>query len=148
MNTSTFITTLTSNKGKALRFLLPDETVLSGDLHITEIQHHNVNSVDCGGNSHTYQETVLQLWINERVSTVAEWTTTKATKIIDIVGRETEYISEAELLIEFGDSDHPTIRYSIGEIDESSETISVRLTVKPTVCKPSLNVGSELASCC
>ncbi len=148
MNTSTFIDKLHSNEGKKLQFILPDETVISGDLHITEIQHHNVDSVDCGGNSHSYNETVVQLWINERVNSVADWTTDKATKIIDIVGQKSEYIDDAELLIEFGDSDHPTIRYSIGEIDKSEETVSVRLTVKPTVCKPSLNVGKKLVGCC
>lgn len=148
MNTSTFIDNLSSNQGKKLQFILPDETVISGDLHITEIQHHSVDSVDCGGNSHSYHETVVQLWINERINSVADWTTDKATKIIDIVGRKSEYIDGADLLIEFGDSAHPTIRYSIGEIEESAETVSVRLTVKPTVCKPSLGVGKQLVSCC
>lgn len=148
MNTSTFIETLISNTGKKLQFVLPDETIIYGDLHITEIQHHSVDSVDCGGNSHVYNETVIQLWTNERVNSVAEWTTDKAIKIIDIVGKKSEYIDDAELLIEFGDSDHPTIRYSIDEIEESTDVLSIRLTVKPTVCKPSLNIDKPLTSCC
>lgn len=148
MNTSSFIYSLKSNEGKKLKFMLPDETIITGDLHITEIQHHSVNSVDCGGNSHAYNETVIQLWINEQNHSDAEWITDKALKIIDIVGQKSEYTDEAELFIEFGDSNHPTIRYSIGKIEESSQTVSVRLTVKPTVCKPSLNVGKELVSCC
>lgn len=148
MNTSTFFKTLIALSGKNLEFILPDETLISGDLHITEIQHHNVNSVDCGGNSHRYNETVLQLWINERSKSKAEWSTDKALKIIDIVGQKASYNDDAELLIEFGDSDHPTIRYSIGEILESPEIVSVQLTVKPTVCKPSLGVNKELVGCC
>jgi hypothetical protein len=148
MNTSTFLGTLVSNSEKNLEFVLPDEANISGDLHITEIQHHSVDSVDCGGNSHSYYETVVQLWINEHSYKKAVWTTDKALKIFDIVGQKSTYRDGAELFIEFGDSDHPTIRYSIGEIEESPETVSVQLSVKPTVCKPSLNVGKELVGCC
>lgn len=148
MNTSTFIETLISNTGKNLQFVLPDQTVISGDLHITEIQHHTVHSVDCGGNSHSYNETVLQLSINERSNSVANWTTDKTIKIIDTVGQKSSYKNNAELLIEFGDSTRPTIRYSVAKMDITSENVSVRMTVTPTVCKPSLNAGKQLASCC
>lgn len=148
MNTSTFIETLISNTGKNLQFVLPDETTISGDLHITEIQHHSVQSVDCGGNAHNYNETVFQLSVNERSNSVAKWTTDKAIKIIDTVGQKSSYSNDAELLIEFGDSNHPTIRYSVARIETISEGISVLMTVKPTVCKPSLNAWKQLASCC
>lgn len=148
MNTSTFIETLISNTGKELQFVLPDESVLSGDLHITEIQHHSVDSVDCGGNSHSYNETVFQLSLNERSNKIVNWTTGKAIKIIDTVAEKSSYKNEAELLVEFGDSSHPTTRYSIAKIDVNHENVSVRMTVKPTVCKPSLKVGKQLASCC
>lgn len=148
MNTSTFIETFISNTGKKLQFILPDQTVISGDLHITEIQHHSVDSVDCGGNSHTYNETVFQLSINEHSKSVAKWTTDKAIKIIETVGRKSSYKSEAELLIEFGDSAHPTIRYSVAKIDVTSGNVSVMMAIKPTVCKPALAVGKSLVSCC
>ncbi|NBC05237.1 MAG: hypothetical protein GVY20_16255 [Bacteroidetes bacterium] len=148
MNTSTFIHKLISNSGKKLQFVLPDQTAISGDLHITEIQHHSVDSVDCGGNSHSYNETVVQLWKNERSNKTAKWTTDKAIKIIDIVGQEKSYKDNAELYIEFGDSNHPTIRYSIDSYDSTTESVSIQLNVKPTVCKPKLTVGKELVSCC
>ncbi|MDR9365450.1 MAG: DUF6428 family protein [Balneolaceae bacterium] len=148
MNTSTFIHKLISNSGKKLQFVLPDQTVISGDLHITEIQHHSVDSVDCGGNPHSYDETVIQLSVNEWSDTVADWTTDKAIKIIDIVGQEKSYKDNAELFIEFGDSNFSTIRYSVAKIDVTAENVSVRMTVKPTVCKPSLNARKQLAICC
>lgn len=148
MNTSTFIQTLISNSGKKLQFILPDETTISGDLHITEIQHHTVNSVDCGGNAHTYNESVIQLSLNERSDSIAKWTTDKAIKIIDTVGQKSSYVNDAELLIEFGNSTHPTIRYSVARIDTASESVDIRMTVKPTVCKPKLNAGRQLAACC
>ncbi|MCG2590049.1 DUF6428 family protein [Rhodohalobacter sulfatireducens] len=148
MNTATFIHKLISNSGKKLQFVLPDQTVISGDLHITEIQHHSVDSVDCGGNPHSYDETVIQLSVNEWSDTVADWTTDKAIKIIDIVGQEKSYKDNAELFIEFGDSNFPTIRYSIESFDSTTESVSLQLNVKPTVCKPKLNVGKELVTCC
>jgi hypothetical protein len=148
MNTSTFIQSLVNNAGKELRFSLPDQTIISGDLHITEIQHHSVDSVDCGGNEHSYDETVIQLWVNERSRKEAEWTTNKALKIIDVVGEKKSYKNEAELFIEFGDSAHPTVRYSIHNFDEGDERITVALAVKPTVCKPSLNKSEKVGACC
>lgn len=148
MNTSTFIETLISHTGKNLQFVLPDQSVISGDLHITEIQHHSVHSVDCGGNSHSFNETVFQLSVNEQSNKIAKWTTEKAIKIIDTVGQKSTYSDKAELYIEFGDATHSTIRYSVAKIDVTSEDVSVRMTVKPTVCKPSLNVGKQLAACC
>ena len=148
MNTSTFIETLILHTGKKLEFVLPNETVLSGDLHITEIQHHSIKSVDCGGNPHSYYETVVQLSINERSNTSAIWTVEKAIKIIDVVANEQSFVNDAEVLIEFGDSNHPTIRYSIGKIEAVSEMVSIHMRLKSTVCKPSLNVGKELESCC
>jgi hypothetical protein len=148
MNTSTFITTLVNNTGKKLQFSLPDSTVISGDLHITEIQHHSVDSVDCGGNEHSYNETVIQLWVNENSENTAEWTTDKSLKIIGLVGEKQEYRDEAELFIEFGDSNHPTVRYSIQDVQENSETLIMALSVKPTVCKPSLNREVKAGACC
>ncbi len=148
MNTSTFITTLVNNTGKELQFSLRDSTVISGDLHITEIQHHSVDSVDCGGNEHSYNETVIQLWVNERSENTAEWTTDKALKIIGVVGEKQPYRDDAELFIEFGDSAHPTSRYSIQNVKENQETLTMALAVKPTVCKPSLNRDVKAGACC
>jgi len=149
MKTSTFINQLVLNSGKELRFTLPDQTVLSGDLHITEIQNHKVDSVDCGGNAHQYDETVVQLWINESSEKVAEWKTEKALKIFEIVGQKIEYKDEAELFIEFGDSAHHTIKYSVSEIESDTKKVNVLLTVKPTACKPKLDLEkSNMGVCC
>lgn len=148
MITKTFIHTLVSNTNKDLVFILPDDTRFSGDLHITEIQNHTVDSVDCGGNAHQYDETEVQLWINENSRDVAGWRTEKALKIFEIVGDKIEYMDEAELLIEFGDSLHPTIRYSVGRIVETSQDVTIMLTVKPTACKPRINSSKEMAGCC
>jgi hypothetical protein len=148
MNTSTFIQTLIHHSGKKLQFKLPDESIISGDLHITEIQNHKVDSVDCGGNAHEYDETVVQLWINENSTNHAEWEVEKALRIFEIVGEQIKYKDDAELFIEFGDSKHHTIRYSIKDIHESVEKVIVEMMVKPTVCKPSLTKKAKMESCC
>ncbi|MFP8487859.1 DUF6428 family protein [Gracilimonas sp. Q87] len=139
---------LVSNTKKDLSFILPDNTRLSGDLHITEIQNHSVSSVDCGGNPHQYDETVVQLWINEASKDIAEWRTEKALKIFEIVGEKIEYKDQAELLVEFGDSIHSTVLYSVGSIIETTRDVTIMLTVKPTVCKPRVDTSGELAGCC
>ncbi|MDR9410318.1 MAG: DUF6428 family protein [Balneolaceae bacterium] len=148
MNTSTFIKTLIANTGKELQFTLPDHITIHGALHITEIQNHQVDSVDCGGNVHQYDETVIQLWIHEVSKDAAEWRTEKALNIFEIVGKKIEYKDDAELFIEFGDSAHPTIKYSVKEIESGGEKVNVVLMVKPTACKPLINTTKEMAGCC
>lgn len=65
MYTSDFISRIT-NTNKELHFVLMDAGTIGGDLHITEIKNVQVDSTDCGGNQHSYKETVVQLWQNER----------------------------------------------------------------------------------
>lgn len=148
MNTQTLIQQLVNHTGKDLQFKLPDQSVIAGDLHITEIQNHSVDSVDCGGMQHQYQETVIQLWINENSEVQAEWTTDKALKIVDLVGTKLTYQEEAEIFIEFGDSKHATMRYSIKEIYQVDRLMQVELMVKPTVCKPRSLKSTEKEVCC
>ncbi|MCG8373130.1 MAG: DUF6428 family protein, partial [Balneolales bacterium] len=74
MKTIDFLHTL-NHSNKKLSFLLPGSEVISGDLHITEVKNTHIISTDCGGNSHEFEETVIQLWINENSGLTPKWTT-------------------------------------------------------------------------
>ncbi len=147
MYTQTFIQKLRTNPDKSLNFLLPDQSVIRGDLHITEIKHQSIESVDCGDNSHTFNETVMQLWTDGNQNTLSDWTANKAVKIIDIVGTKRDFDGNAEIFIVFGDSYHPAAKYSIGEIRMTDKTLNVIMKNVPAVCKPNV-FAKELASCC
>lgn len=143
MKTSEILNTL-NQENKELEFLLPDGESITGDLHITEIKNVNVDSTDCGGNTHSFEETIIQLWLNEESNRVADWTIEKARKIFDIVGAQRPYLMDAEAYIEFGDSSHLTSKYGF-VAKKVGEKLVLQLEEEKTVCKPRLL--HEIACC-
>lgn len=147
MNTQTFLHTLNNNRDKALAFYLPDGNKLGGDLHITEVMNARIESTDCGSNSHNFEETTIQLWRNEHSGKTATWTVDKAIGILDKVGEIQPYMNDSELFFEYGDSELPTSRYSVKEVNDVEGELGLNLYVKAPVCKPSLAAQGALACC-
>ncbi len=143
MKTSDFLSIL-HDTDQPLNFRLPDGEIINGDLHITEVKNVTVDSTDCGGFKHSFQETVVQLWLDENSGKQESWTTSKAAKIFDIVGKQRDHLLDAEAFIEFGDSSHLTSKYAINLLkDDASLTIQLQ-KIFPK-CKPrSLNQSA----CC
>jgi hypothetical protein len=129
---------------KSLLFQLPEGDLIKGDLHITEVKNVHVDSTDCGGFKHSFQETVIQLWLNEDSPKEEDWTTTKAAKIFDIVGNQREYLLEADAFIEFGDSNNVNSKYGV-EFDENDNELKILLNEVYPLCKPRTLMQN---SCC
>lgn len=147
MNTQELLYILETEKGKSLKFKLPDGIDITGDLHITEVKNYTVNSVDCGSRASTFDETVIQLWVNDLSDRDPNWTTDKAIGIINKVGKIQDYSPDGEVFIEYGDANYPTIKYSVSEFEVTSNELIIRLYSKPTMCKPREEL--ELStSCC
>ncbi len=119
---------------RALIFKFPDGELIEGDLHITEVKNVHVDSTDCGGFKHSFQETIIQLWLDEESTKTENWTTDKATKILNIVGKQRDYLLDSEVFIEFGDSKHITSKYAI-EIVENDNTMTIQLANVYPQCK-------------
>lgn len=145
MKTKYLFEHLDKNLTKKLRFILPKGREIQGDLHFTEVKSITVNSVDCGSNSHSFNETVIQLWLNERSGKQAEWSGRKAVNILNKVGSKQHFNLDSEVFFEYGDSISQTAKYSIESIDQVGEELMVHLHVKPTECKPSRN---QKFACC
>ncbi len=145
MKTRYLFEQLDKNPTKKLRFILPNGREIQGDLHFTEIKSITVKSMDCGANSHSFNETVIQLWLNERSDKEAEWSGRKAVTILNKVGSKQRFDLESEAFFEYGDSISQTAKYSITSIDQVGEELMVHLYVKPTECKPSRD--QEFACC-
>lgn len=143
MKTSELLTIFKSND-LPLKFILPDGEQIGGDLHITEVKNVHVNSTDCGGNSHSFEETVIQLWKNEYSEREAEWSTTKARNIMDIVAKTQPFMLDTEVFFEFGDSTRLTSKYRV-EASMDSEGISLWLKGVATECKP---MSQNATACC
>lgn len=134
MYTSDFITRIT-NTNKELHFELMDAREIGGDLHITEIKNVQVDSTDCGGNQHSYKETVVQLWQNERSKKLASWNTKKVSDILEVVQKKMKINGETELYIEFGNSNYRTSVHRVNW-KETDQSITLELQPIYTQCKP------------
>ncbi|MTI87015.1 MAG: hypothetical protein FH748_03495 [Balneolaceae bacterium] len=147
MNTSTLLTTLETNKNRNLNFQLPDGTHIGGDLHITEIKNQDIDSVDCGGNVHSFKETVIQLWVNEHSTREADWTVGKALSIIQKIDASRPIEVDSDLYIEYGDTAHSAAKYKVHLVEESADELTLGLSINPTACKPNLQ-ATETTLCC
>ncbi|MGB0346160.1 MAG: DUF6428 family protein [Balneolaceae bacterium] len=143
MKTSELLNTINENN-RLLNFQLPDGEMIVGDLHITEVKNIHVDSTDCGGFKHSFEETVIQLWLNEESNEVEHWSTSKARNIFDIVGEQRDYLYDSDVFIEFGDSKHLTSKYAI-EFSGNEDSLTIHLKNLYPQCKPKNNMEN---ACC
>ena len=136
MKTSEFLSKI-NESDRSLLFKLPNGDLINGDLHITEVKNVHVDSTDCVGFKHSFKETVIQLWLNEDSNINERWSTGKAAKIFDIVGKQRDYLEDAEAFIEFGDSQNITSKYAI-QVEEKNQEVTVLLNAVYPQCKPRL----------
>jgi len=149
MKTSEFISLLRDQKGKNLQIEYhPGKLILPG-YHLTEIKNVSIESLDCRGNQHDEKQTIAQFIDGNKSETVL-MQTEKAASIFDKVDGVTKINQDAELFIEFGNSEHLTSNYTISNVEISDENLKFQLEVPPTVCKPSLlkNETCCEAACC
>lgn len=147
MKTKHLLTVLERNKGKQLNFMLPDGRVLKGDLHITEVMNADIQSVDCGGRPDHFNETITQLWVNEASEKEVNWSVDKMLAIYHKVMKVQDLEPESESFIEYGDSEYPTIRYIIRNMDETETELTIQLGIKATACKPRTE-RLAMTACC
>jgi len=150
MKTIEFLTLLADNPAKELLFEYQGGKLVPKAYHITEVKNTHVDSVDCGGNEHSYDETVVQLWISGNEQKDQYMLAEKAKEIFDIVHKKRPLKEETPIFFEYGDQDTPTSVYTVDTIEENEGFIKVKMSVPPTACKPrlSLNVVAVGGNAC
>ena len=143
MNTGEFLELLNQNGGKELMFEYKQNEFVPMAYHITEVKSKHIDSVDCGGFAHSYDETVVQLWISGEEEKDRAMETEKALKIFNIVDSKTALKRDTPIFFEWGHGDLLTSVYKVQAVENSDEKIVVKLFVPPTVCKP--RVALEIA---
>ena len=62
MKTQEFLNLLEKNSSKNLLFEYAPNLLVGANYHITEVKHITVDSVDCGAQTDSWKETIIQLW--------------------------------------------------------------------------------------
>ena len=104
--------------------------------HITEVKHTTIDSVDCGGQTDDWKETVVQLWEDPKeIGKRNFMKVDKAIAIFDKVGTMKPYVLDAVIKIEYGNATFHTTQQFIEQIEVKENDLIVKLTLDVTRCK-------------
>lgn len=151
MNTNEFLVLLNENPNSDLIFELELGNEIPKGWHITEIKKIHIDSVDCGGNLHEYNETVVQLLSSGSCgSGKTHMKALKAAKIFNTVIDKQDLDLATNIRFEYGDQQRPTSVYDVKDFVLAKGKLILSLQVQPTVCKPAMLTGRERISlkCC
>jgi hypothetical protein len=136
MNTREFLQLLESNKDSSLLFEYNPGQLVGANYHITEVKHTSIESVDCGGQTDSWNETIVQLWESPSELGDTEYMTCrKALKILNRVGDLKPYDLDSEAKIEYSNSLFHTAQLFIAAFEMHNGRLLFKLAVEKTKCK-------------
>jgi hypothetical protein len=134
MTTREFIATLRKAPDNRLIFENDAGDTVRAGYHLTEIKAAHFETVDCGGQTNQWHETIVQLWVPADADD--EYMT--AGKFLRIFDKVTAMISlqlEAEIRVEYGDETFFPSLYHVGAIGSDRSTTQVLLKPPAAACK-------------
>ncbi|MEY8019241.1 DUF6428 family protein [Muriicola sp. SD30] len=136
MKTAEFLNFLNNQTSRELIFEYEAGKKIGANYHITEIKNTRIDSVDCGGRTDAWNETVIQLWESPAEIDKTEYmTTAKAKSILDLVHSMKPLDLEAEVKFEYGNKRFHTAQLYVQGVKAEKDTLTIVLDVNPTLCK-------------
>jgi hypothetical protein len=150
MKTNEFISTLRARPDHQLIFVDPDGRTVRSGYHLTELKAASFETVDCGGQTNRWQETIVQLWVPSHAAN-EYMTAAKFLKIFEKVRGMIPLNLGTEVRIEYGDENFFPSTYHVRSITHDRTTTRVLLEPPRATCKArDRRVGtlSTTDSCC
>lgn len=136
MKTKELFNILKSNKDKSLIFEYMPDAFVGANYHITEVKHITVDSVDCGSNTDSWFETIIQLWENPiEIDKRDFMTVLKALEIFNKVGKMKPYNSEAEVKFEYSNATFHVAQLFVKDFEIRDNNLIIKLGSEKTKCK-------------
>ncbi|MEL6865825.1 MAG: DUF6428 family protein [Bacteroidota bacterium] len=150
MTTQQFLDLLDAHPEKELLFEYQPNQFVAKAYHISEIKNALFETVDCGGNHHDEYQTIAQIWVNPLEVSSRYMTAAKARKIFNIVDATRPLRLQADMRIEYGDTQRPTSHFTIDKVKIDTNRLLVKMSVPNTLCKPAqlANLAASVTSCC
>lgn len=157
MKTREFLNILKENLSKELLFEYKEGQFVSANYHITEVKNTTIKSVDCGGRSDAWNETIIQLWESPKEIGKTEYMTSeKAVSILEKVGNIHPLDLEAEAKFEYSNDNFHKANLEIHNVELTSDKLLIKLFVSQTDCKAKDECGvaekemitAEETACC
>lgn len=152
MQVQEFIEALQVHPSKNLSFQINSEAIPSG-YHITEVKDVHLDTVDCGGKTNHWRETLIQLWTTQNSDQGdRSMQVDKALSILNKVQEVQPMDNATELKFEYRHSQEDTVSiFSVGAVEVTDDQFTVHLGTVPTQCKAATRTeGACCAStgCC
>ena len=134
MKTSEFISALRPAPTNQLKFFdLKGHAVHCG-YHLTELKAASFETVDCGGQTNRWHETIVQLWVPPGPANVC-MTAAKFLKIFDKVRGMIPLNLDAEIRVEYGDENLFPSTYHVRSVTRHENATHVLLEPPATTCR-------------
>ncbi|MEL6812109.1 MAG: DUF6428 family protein [Bacteroidota bacterium] len=136
MKTQEFFDLLKGHQDKSLLFEYTPGQLVGANYHITEVKHLKIDSVDCGAQTDSWNETIVQLWESPSEIGKTEYMSTyKALGILNKVGRMQAYDLNAEVKFEYSNSLFHTAQLFVNDYEIHGSNLLLKLAVQRTDCK-------------
>lgn len=124
-----------------LNFEYEKNQTIFPNYHITEFKLAKIQSVDCGGNSDSWTEIILQVLEPKIEKDTESMTLSKVNSIIKKVTNVMEIPSNSILRIEFGNDQSAMRQYFVSEMIPMENALLIQLKDGKTECKASASCG-------
>jgi len=136
MKTSEFLSLLEKHKGMELLFEYQNGTIVPANYHITEVKNVAIDSVDCGGRTDFWRETIIQLWESpSEIGKTDFMTAFKALGILNRVDKLKPMHRDTELKFEYGNANFHTAQLFVDGFKSIGNRLVLTLAVDKTACK-------------
>jgi hypothetical protein len=136
MTTQELFSLLKENQGMSLLFQYAPQQLVGANYHITEIKHIKIDSVDCGGQTDSWNETVIQLWESPSELEKTEYMSVfKALGILNKVGEIKPYDASSEVKFEYSNSIFHTAQLFVSDFEIYGNNLVLNLAAQKTDCK-------------
>lgn len=142
MKTQEFLNLLEQQKSKTLLFEYAPNAYVGNNYHITEVKHIHIDSVDCGAQTDTWNETLIQLWESpQEPQTKEAMSVYKALGILKKVGRIKPFDLEAEVKFEYSNTSFHTAQLFVNDFEIQNDNLIIKLAIQKTDCKAKETCG-------
>ncbi|WP_406685138.1 DUF6428 family protein [Seonamhaeicola sp. MEBiC1930] len=142
MKTLELFKVLEQNEDKSLLFEYAPNLLVGANYHITEVKHTKIDSVDCGSNKDSWNETIIQLWESPNELGKTEYMSVyKALAILNKVGEMKPYDFDAEVKFEYSNATFHKTQLFINDFEIQGSNIIFKLAVEKTDCKAKETCG-------
>ncbi|WP_051964441.1 DUF6428 family protein [Deinococcus misasensis] len=135
LTTSRFLKVLEEKKDLPLVFHLGNGKIVPVGYHVTEIKAVTFETVDCGGQTNTWKDTIVQLWRPETEKDDQHMTAGKFLKIYGQVASRVNISGDAEIKFEYGDDGQPAVHFEVADLRLSDGQLQVHLDWVGVRCK-------------